>query len=271
MALIYMEWEQFDWAFHSIGEKLSISRSLGDRMGVANSIGLMGKAYMRGGYYKEAAACLLFCLQEALQIGDVRVIALVLGLIGYTLDEQGIDEAGWRALEQSERIAATLGIPPIYCDTLYFMGHYAVKRERWDDAQRFIQQAVPLAEKHRRQGLICMLELLALRVHAGKNEAPPLDISDRLQLLLNRHPGRKEQAMIHVAQWELTGSEESRIQAVIQMEDLYRNAPVPYYMKWETILRIKLKGTLMNPPPIPREASQLEANLEEILEVVGDL
>ncbi|MBW5447667.1 tetratricopeptide repeat protein [Cohnella sp. CFH 77786] len=271
MALTYLEWEQFDWAFHSANEKLSISSSLGDRMNVANSIGIMGKIYMRAGYHPEARSCLLFCLQEALQIGDVRVMAIVLSLLGHTLDEQGNEESAWRVLVQAERIAAQFGIPYYLCDTLYYMGHHAVKRMRWDEAQRCIHQAMALAGKQRRQGLCCKLELLLLRTYSGKEEITMQKIAERLQQLLSQHPDRKEQAMIHLASWELCGSEESRVHATRLLEELYRNAPVPTYAKWEAVLRTKLQGVPRGAPPIPREAAQCETRMEQLLDAVARL
>ncbi|MBD0379520.1 ATP-binding protein [Paenibacillus sedimenti] len=271
MTLTNLELEQMDWAFHAVGEKLSISRSLGDRMGVANSIGLMGKVYLRSGYYEEARICLLYCLQEALQIGDVRVIALVLSLLGHTWDEQGEDQAAWLALEQSERLAGSLGIPYIHCDTLYFMGLYSVKRARWDKAQNYVRQAMPLAEQQRRFRLCGMLETLVLRIGAGIGEVSRAEVTERLQMHLDRISGTREQFMIHLASWELCRSEESRVQASAMLEDLYQKATVPFYKKWEQVLSVELTGPLRSAPSIPREALASHIRFEDIAEAVRNI
>jgi tetratricopeptide (TPR) repeat protein len=47
LGLTHMELHEFESAYHSIHEKLVLSRSLGDRMGTAISIGLIGRYYSK--------------------------------------------------------------------------------------------------------------------------------------------------------------------------------------------------------------------------------
>lgn len=170
ISLTYLEMGDFPSAFYAAEEKLQLSRSLGDRMGIAISIGILGRVYLKSEFYKEAYACHLYLLAKAIEIGDVRVSVIALGLLGRTLDELGEEDRTLWILQQSDRIAKSLGVPFFLCDTLYYTAIFWSKRKQWANAEVLLHKALELAEKQKRSALCRTLESMLLQCLAASGD-----------------------------------------------------------------------------------------------------
>lgn len=274
MGLVYIELNEFERAFHSFGEQLQLSRSLSDRNGIANSIGKIGKTFLHAGYDEEAYICVLYCLHEALIIGDVRVVAITLGLLGHILDRKNSNENALWALQHARRIGESLNIPFFTCDTLYYLGNYFFRRKRWKEAEDFLLKVLPITKKLDRNDLSCQAEVILVRsrIYLGSVTIP--EAVSQLKQLFQLKPGEKERAFIHHALWEISGDEEHLQKTKLLVKDLYRKSPVPFYERWAANLGIELseiKSLQFSVPSVPREVLQRSFELEDLIKSISKL
>lgn len=264
IALTYMETEQYALAFQSIEECRRISQSVGDRVGMSLSLGILGKIYLRAGWTAEALPCLLYSLREALRGEDLRSVAILSGLAGFALQELRADEPGLRLLEHAEALSHALHIPLFAVNSLYYLAHYYTRRESWKRAKLYVAKAKQLTIDYPRKDLACHLDVMEVVCSASLRKDKRM-LRQQLTRLLNVYPSRRDQVMLHQALWEYGMSEESRDQALNLLQSSFEDQAVPVYQKKAEAMKGALAGEPQQPPALPKAAVAAEVEIGTII------
>jgi len=225
LALVYCETDDMDLAYDRVVEKLEISKSIGARMGFAMGMGMLGKYYYLLASRPQAERCIAFCLEEAARIQDWHIAAVVLGIGGGNLMEQGQHEEACRWIERSARLTRRLRIPFFECEALYYMSLLRERQNRIDGAAQAAEEALALAVRLNRRDLQVKLLARLPLLKTGLGRIGPGQAMDELRRLAERHAGEREQAAIRFAMWRLEPeSPELRAAAASWNEPLYRKS-----------------------------------------------
>lgn len=231
LAMVYMDIDEMERAFDLLVDKLEISKSIGDRMGFANALGMLGKHYWYCGHHAHSSPCIAFCLEEALLIKDWRVAAIMLGFEGRTLlAQQRLEEADL-LLGHSIRLFQHLRTPYFACETLYFMSLLKQRQNRYENAVEVAEEALQIAERLKRRDMHVNLFVLLAHLKTDLGWMTTGEAMELLEKMLEQYPGQQERAAIHFAMWKLSPeSPEHQTSALLLNEELYRKSGKEQYL-----------------------------------------
>ncbi|RKN77056.1 AAA family ATPase [Paenibacillus ginsengarvi] len=257
LALIDMDTDEMDRALAFLADKLELSRSIGDRMGFANGIGMLGRYYWYLGHDERALACIAFCLGEAVAIQDWRVAAIMLSYGGRCLlTRQRLDEAD-RWLDLSIRLFHKLRTPYFECETLYYASLLRESQDRQESAAEIAEQALQIANRLQRKDMAVSLQVLLAQLESGLGRLSPAEAINRLEALAGLYPDPREQAAIRYAMWKLDPELQKHDGAAARQlnEELYRKSGKRVYAD-----RCRELGSYCTvsaaPPPMPSLAAE---------------
>ncbi|USG64371.1 AAA family ATPase [Brevibacillus ruminantium] len=258
LALVYLETDDMDLAFDNIVEKMNISKSIGNRMGFAMALGMLGKYYHLQGWGEQAEPCIAFCLEEAVLIRDWHIAAVVLGIEGCILMDQHRYEEAELMIGRSIRLAEQTRIPFFECEGLYFR---SLLRQRENQAQSAVEAAAEALEianrlKRREMQVLLLSQLSHLKVELGW--VSPGVAMRQLQKMLKQYSGQREQAAIRLAMWKLQpNSPERRTAALLLNEELYRKSGKQEYLSRCRVMNGPAQAAPARPlPPLAALATQ---------------
>ena len=132
---------RLDDAVHHYALSLAAKATLGDREGIAISLGNMGRVQLQAGRFERAIDCFRADLKIAEEIQDQRGIARIFNDMGRALLALGEHAAARNALERSLEIARKHGYSEIEFFASKDLVHVAVAEGRLDDAEEILKEA----------------------------------------------------------------------------------------------------------------------------------
>ena len=203
LAMVSMDMDEMDRAYELLADKTTISRSIGDRMGFANALCMLGKYYGHLGLYEPASGCLSFGLAEAVAIEDWRVAAIALSYEGrHLLARNRLTEAELligRAIGLFERLRT----PYFACESLYYqsllMRRLGQSGNAADTAEKALRMADRLGRKDMQVHLRVQLSLLNAEANRISKEQALLE----LEGLSESYPQPQHRAAVSYALWRL--------------------------------------------------------------------
>lgn len=225
LALIYMDIDEMDRAYDLLVDKMTISQSIGDRMGFAAALCMLGRYYWYLGRYADATPYIVFCLEEAMSIKDMRIVAIALSYEGRNQLAQGRLEEAEVLLERSARLFKQLRTPYFACETLYFICLLRQRQHQLDNAVETAYEALELADRLKRKDMQVKLRLQLWHLETRMGRINLSEAMDHLERLEHQFPGQQEQAEVRYAAWKLDPEQaEYRTAAFLLYEALYRKS-----------------------------------------------
>ncbi|MBU5441512.1 AAA family ATPase [Paenibacillus sp. MSJ-34] len=270
LAMIYMDIDEMDLAFGFLADKMAISRSIGDRMGFAIALCMLGKYYWYLGHYEHASPCLAFCLEEAVAVKDLRIAAIALSFEGRNLlAQQRLEEADL-LLGRSVRLFRQLRTPYFACEALYFMCILRQRQNQYESAVEAAEEALAIADRLERRDMQVRLRVQLCDLETGIGRLSPDEAKNRLERLLDQYPGGREQAAVRFAAWKLEPEAAGqRADALRLNEELYRKSAKQEYL--DRCRELGGPGVAAAARPMPQLAAEAARNKRIAANVLAEL
>lgn len=268
LAMVYMDTDEMDLAFDLLADKMEISKSIGDRMGFGIVFSMLGRYYQYLGRYDLAAPCFAFCLEEAVGIKDLRIVAIALSFEGSNLIAQRRLEEAEPLLERAVRLFSRLNTPYFACEALYYMSLLRHGRHQPERAAQIAEEALEIANRLKRKDMQVrlLIHLQQLRIETGgAPEAVAL-----LQSMREQFSGDREQAAILYEIWKLNPELAEQKEAALMLnEALFRKSGKQQYIDRCRELSGVCHTSAARPlPPLAAEAVRDKTISPSLLETI---
>ncbi|QGQ93814.1 hypothetical protein EHS13_02275 [Paenibacillus psychroresistens] len=252
LALVYLDTDLTDQAFDCIVDKIEISQSIGDRMGLTIALGMLGKYYGFLGSLTIAAQCIAFCLEEAVAVKDWRFTANLLGWEGHNLLLQRRDEEAYLFIDRSLRLSRQLRTPHFECNALYLMSVLSLHQDQCEKALEITEEALNIAIKLYRRDMQLKLLLQLLHLKAELSLLTPAEIVVQLHKMLRPYSDQQEQAAIYYTMCKLNPeSSEFKTDALSLNEELYlKSGKVEYLVRCSELSSLSYAPISVRPMPL---------------------
>ncbi len=267
IGIVYFEKGDYDAALDCYQRGLTLAEELGNKQLISIAIGSIGNVWQRKGKFDIAMQHFERDLALANELGDKQGISIALGLIGELLSVMGRFDKAIEYIQQNLRLGEELGYRKGVAKSLNTLGDiYFFKNEfetsieyydrsiemtesignklvlgfslaekaivllainRVEEAREHLRRATAFAEELRHPDLLFETRLLAGRI--AIRESNYEEAQKIFTLLLELHPGRREEATIHAELSKVKGEEGHREKALEIFRQLYEETPMHIY------------------------------------------
>ena len=146
LRLDFYQWDG-DWRWPHQEESLTVSRRLGYRRGIGESLFWLGWIAFHEGDRTRAAVNIAAALEIFQDTGNARRIVLSLCILGEIATEQGDSQRARDLLEESRRVALETGLRHSTDRTLGDLAELACRSGDWGEAYALVQQALEISRE----------------------------------------------------------------------------------------------------------------------------
>ncbi len=147
LGIVYRQQGKWQEAIASYEQSLQTKRELGDVHGVALTLGNLGSVYRQQGKWQEAIASYEQSLQTKRELGDVHGVALTLNNLGSVYANQGKWQEAIASYEQSLQITRELGDVHGVAQTLNNLGIVYANQGKWQEAIASYEQDLKISRE----------------------------------------------------------------------------------------------------------------------------
>ncbi len=144
---IYLRWGKYDSALEYLEKSLKIEEEIGDKAGFAKSLNNIGNIYLRWGKYDSTLEYLEKSLKIREEIGDKAGIADTLNNIGLIYSNQGKYDRALEYLEKSLKMFEEIGDKAGIANSLNNIGLIYDNWGKYDSALEYYEKSLRIEEE----------------------------------------------------------------------------------------------------------------------------
>jgi tetratricopeptide (TPR) repeat protein len=170
LGMIYHGQSRYDEAVTIYQESLKITEELGDKRGIAITLGQLGNVHYAQGRYDEAVTMYQESRKIAEELGDRNGIAITLHQLGRIHQDRGRYDEAVTMYQESLKIFEELGDRSGIANTLHQFGMIHHAQGRYDEAVTMYQESLKIEEElGNRNGIAISIEQMGRIFQAQGN------------------------------------------------------------------------------------------------------
>ena len=147
IGMVHQDQGEYEKAVKKYDQSLKIKEKIGDKGGIAKTLGQLGNIHLLQGEYENAIAKYTQSLEIARDIGDKRVISSALHQIGIVYQEQGEYEQAIQKYTKSLKIAEEIGDKGSIARSLHHLGIIHQEQGEYEQAIQQYTKSLKIAEE----------------------------------------------------------------------------------------------------------------------------
>jgi tetratricopeptide (TPR) repeat protein len=211
-------------------KKYYISEEIGDSIGISYAIGNLAEVYRLLGYRDESLNCNYYRLRLALKINEkIQVVHTLLNIAIVYFDKKNYEET-YRFISIGFEHARNF--PMLFCYFLYYKLQLSLVTNQLEDAFIISEDLISLSAKLNNQEILFKGTIEQIKLKSLTKKITSLQALEMYQALLEVWKGSKEQGVLYLEMWRITGNEEFAEKATKLLTKLYLNNPQLEYKQF---------------------------------------